>query len=130
MENTMENECSAMKSMPRDDYKVCAQYLVFRGSDYYPSGGCNDLVGSAESLREAVYIAVSGTDSEGRSAYSHCFDWFNVLDVFTGKMVMLGKFRYGLAPVESDVDLGVETDVYREKELSVQVLTKVICKRV
>lgn len=52
------------------------RYLVFRGDDYYPSGGFKDFKASYDTLEEAV-----------ESAKSSSGDWAHVVDVQHGEMV-------------------------------------------
>lgn len=53
------------------------RYLVFSGSDYYPSGGWTDFKGSIDSLESLsnIYEFVNGDD------------WWHIVDSTTGEIV-------------------------------------------
>jgi hypothetical protein len=48
------------------------RYLIFAGSNYYPSGGWDDFRGSTDTLDEATSIAKGGRH-----------DWWHVVDTHT-----------------------------------------------
>jgi hypothetical protein len=52
------------------------QYLLFAGSDYYPSGGWLDFIASFDTMEEAY---TTGQSSQ--------YDWFNVVNNKTGEMI-------------------------------------------
>lgn len=58
------------------------RYLLFAGSQYYPSGGWDDLKGSFDTLEEAV---AAGDHVDDLSIRDH--DWFQVVDSMTGEIV-------------------------------------------
>ena len=55
-------------------------YLLFAGSNYYPSGGMNDFQGDFVSV-DACKNCLLG------EKLSQSFDWWHVVDVGTGKIV-------------------------------------------
>ena len=55
------------------------QYLVFAGSDYYPSGGWKDFKGSFDSIDEAKKFL---NTKELRS-----YDWFEIVDTIKMEVV-------------------------------------------
>jgi hypothetical protein len=55
------------------------QYLVFAGSDYYPSGGWKDFKGSFDSIDEAKKFL---NTEELRS-----YDWWQIVDTTTQEVV-------------------------------------------
>ena len=59
--------------------------LLFAGSHYYPEGGCNDLKGVYDTLKEAKkegyrVITVSNYTDDA------C-DWYNIMDGSTGEQL-------------------------------------------
>lgn len=59
-----------------------SRFLVFRGEDYYPSGGWKDLVGRFETLDEALAEAQQVGDG-----YSGDDDWSQVVDLDEGIVI-------------------------------------------
>ncbi len=58
------------------------KYLVFGGDTYYPQGGWKDFLGTAETLTDALRLALKrGTD------------WYQIVDAETLKPVEYGD-RY------------------------------------
>ena len=62
------------------------RYLLFMGSNYYPSGGWEDFVGSFPSVEGALVYALEG--------HGHSRDWFQVVDLISGEIVRQGKEDY------------------------------------
>lgn len=54
------------------------RYLVFAGSNYYPAGGWNDYIGSADTAEDA-----------GRAAIASHNDWWDVIDAETGENIVV-----------------------------------------
>lgn len=50
-------------------------YLLFAGSDYYPSGGWDDFRGSFKTIEEAKAAA-----AEIKSYGSNVYDWYQIVD--------------------------------------------------
>lgn len=59
------------------------RYLLFAGSNYYPSGGWDDFEGSFDSAAEAL-AAVPSIRVRREP------DWFHVIDSQTGERVLEG----------------------------------------
>lgn len=53
------------------------RYMLFAGSEYYPSGGMDDLKGTFDTVEEAT--------AEG---YAKRYDWFHVVDRETLDVVL------------------------------------------
>lgn len=61
------------------------RFLLFAGDQYYPSGGWQDFKKSFDTVLEAVKAAAGNTkDTDLRSG---TWDWWQVVDLETGKMV-------------------------------------------
>ena len=56
------------------------RYLLFLGSEYYPSGGWNDFQGDFDTIKEAEIVA----EKEGD-------DWFQIIDTKTKKEILSYK---------------------------------------
>jgi hypothetical protein len=56
------------------------QFLLFACSQYYPSGGWNDLKGDFETLDEAK-------EEWNKYAKEKVYDWGHIVDLKTGEMV-------------------------------------------
>ena len=55
------------------------RYILFAGSDYYPSGGVDDLVGGFETLGEAMAAGKKLIDDKVKVNNDYV-DWWNVLE--------------------------------------------------
>jgi hypothetical protein len=56
------------------------RFLLFAGSNYYPSGGWFDFRGSFDSIAEGVTFTEEIT-------FSKRFDWYHIIDSVTGEFV-------------------------------------------
>lgn len=56
------------------------RYQVFSGYNYYPSGGWEDHLGSADTMEEAF---IEAANSRG--------DWWHIVDMETGDIVQSGR---------------------------------------
>ena len=66
------------------------RYLVFGGSEYYPGGGIQDLVGSFDDLAQAV-ARMRELREPDEWSYTSC-DWVHVYDVQAGTTHYLSDF--------------------------------------
>jgi hypothetical protein len=56
------------------------KYLLFSGSDYYPSGGFFDFIDVFDSVEEAVAMAIKKKKDKDH-------DWYHVVDAETFKIL-------------------------------------------
>ncbi len=103
------------------------RYLVFRGDDYYPGQAWDNFVGSANEIRQAVYIAINETNKEGESPLTGGGDWYQVVDVWSYRVICQGTFTYAEIVVESDIVLDFVNEHVKVTGLPVKVLRKVTC---
>jgi hypothetical protein len=77
------------------------RYLLFAGDEYYPSGGWQDYKGRFDSVKEALKAAASGTKNLD---FQGTWDWWQIVDLATGKMVMEYDFHIGLEVMPRNPD--------------------------
>lgn len=64
------------------------RFLLFAGDTYYPSGGWQDFKKSFDTVLEAVKTAAGNTKDTDLKGGT--WDWWQVVDLETGKMVEEG----------------------------------------
>lgn len=77
------------------------RYLLFGGDRYYPSGGWQDYIGQFDSVVEAMREALREEHSRSK------FDWYQVVDTTTAKIVEDGMSEFGKflrSPDQEDID--------------------------
>lgn len=81
------------------------RFLIFTGSTYYPSGGIADLIGSAETLSEAVEVLRLGdiTLDEFGIVIGDLFSFAHVYDV-KEERIALGMTDSDVGRIRSDLD--------------------------
>lgn len=62
------------------------RFLIFAGSNYYPSGGWNDFQGSEDTLLHALRFAANVACTS-----SGMCDWWHVVDTTTNEIVEHSK---------------------------------------
>jgi hypothetical protein len=71
------------------------RFLLFAGSNYYPSGGWDDMAGQFDSITEAQDFIFS-KDDEHRAKYQTTWpwvDWAHVVDLTDGTVTKLENER-------------------------------------
>lgn len=64
------------------------RYWLFAGNDYYATGGMHDFRDSFDSVQEA----------EASAKKLECEEWFHVVDITTGQIVLGTKYQAYGAP--------------------------------
>jgi hypothetical protein len=76
------------------------RFLLFAGDTYYPGGGWQDFKKSFDTVLEAVKAAAGNTkDTDLKDNF---WDWWQVVDLQTGKMVEEGTRSPRLSEPEED----------------------------
>jgi hypothetical protein len=76
------------------------RFLLFAGDQYYPSGGWQDFKKSFDTALEAVRAAAGSTKEVDLKTRS--WEWWQVVDLKTGKMVEEGIRSLGELDSEED----------------------------
>lgn len=91
-----------------------ARFVVFGGSNYYPSGGFSDFLGEASSLEEAERLAISCINEQ----YKECRVgvWCHIADTLTRQVIWdAARDDRGLKIVGGQSEGAVRTPLARPK---------------
>ena len=72
---------------------MAVRFFVFGGDHYYPSGGVEDLIGSADTMEAACKIVEKFRDKKRKEKYHDA--WWHIADAETLKMVKFGIVVHG-----------------------------------